>query len=87
MGARQKGKKLWQGGIVPYEINPDLGNIVSIESAIKTFEEQTNVRFVGASAKVIPRPLFQTNRWEPTFEGRPPGGRQFLDASLNELAP
>jgi len=44
---RPKDIDLWRGPIVPYEINPDLGNIVAVETAIKTLEQQTNVRFVG----------------------------------------
>ena len=47
VGARPKDIDLWRGAIVPYEINPDLGNIVAVETAIKTLEHQTNVRFVG----------------------------------------
>jgi hypothetical protein len=47
VGARPTDADLWRGGIVPHEINPDLGNIVAVETAIKTLEQQTNVRFVG----------------------------------------
>jgi hypothetical protein len=44
MGATPTGVRLWLGGIVPYKINANLGNIVAIKDAIKTLRQQTNVR-------------------------------------------
>jgi hypothetical protein len=64
MGATPTGVKLWLGGIVPYEINADLGNIVAIKDAIKTLEQQT-----------LGNPNSKLGR---------KGGRQFVNASLND---
>ena len=85
MGARAENVRLWGGGIVPYEINPDLGNIVAIQTAIKTLEAQTNVRFVGRYLQEdYVRFSKQTLGNPNSSEGRQ-GGRQFLNASLNDV--
>lgn len=85
MGARAKGAKLWRGGIVPYEINPDLGNIVTIHTSIKTLEQQTNVRFVGRFIQQdYIRFSKQTAGNANSEEGRQ-GGHQFVNASLNDV--
>jgi hypothetical protein len=76
---------LWRGGIVPYEINPDLGNIVSIHTAIKTFEQQTNVRFVGRSIQEDYVRFSKQTAGNPHTEVGRKGGRQFLNASLNDV--
>jgi len=85
MGATPAGVKLWPGGIVPYEINADLGNIVAIKDAIKTIEQQTNVRFVARYLQDdYVRFSKQTLGNANSKTGRK-GGRQFLNASLNDV--
>jgi Astacin (Peptidase family M12A) len=85
MGARPGSAKLWRGGIVPYEINPDLGNTVAIHSAITTLEQQTNLRFVGRFIqKDFLRFSKQTKGNANSKIGRQ-GGRQFVNASLNDV--
>ena len=85
MGARRKGARLWRGGIVPYEINQDLGNIVNIETAIKTMEQQTNVRFVGRSNQEDYVRFSKQTAGNPNSKVGRRGGRQFLNASLNDV--
>lgn len=85
MGATPSGVKLWPGGIVPYEINEDLGNIIDIKDAIKEMEQQTNVRLVGRYLQDdYVRFSKQTKGNANSKEGRQ-GGRQFLNASLNDV--
>jgi hypothetical protein len=85
VGARSKDSELWRGGIVPYEINPDLGNIVTIHTAIRTIEQQTNVRFVGRFIQDdFIRFSKQTQGNANSRDGRQ-GGRQFVNASLNDV--
>ena len=85
MGARPDGVELWQGGIVPYEINPDLGNIVSIREAIRTFEQQTNVRFVARYLQEDYVRFSKQTSGPPNSEEGRMGGRQFVNASLNDV--
>jgi hypothetical protein len=67
------------------QINPDLGNIVAVETAIKTLEQQTNVRFVGRYLQDdYIRFSKQTEGSANSKLGRQ-GGRQFLNASLNDV--
>jgi hypothetical protein len=83
MGASPSGVDLWRGGIVPYEINPDLANIDSIHQAIVHFEQQTNLRFVGRlSQDDYIRFSKQTRGRSNSAEGRQ-GGRQWVNVSLN----
>src|SRR5215470_3277425 len=85
MGSRAEDVRLWQGGIVPYEINPDLGNIVAIHTAIKTFEQQTNIRFVARYLQEDYVRFSKRTAGNPnSSEGRQ-GGRQFVNASLNDV--
>jgi hypothetical protein len=85
VGARSKDADLWHGGIVPYEINPDLGNIEAIHTAIKTFEQQTNVRFVGRLIQDdYIRFSKQTQGNANSRDGRV-GGLQYVNASGNDV--
>lgn len=87
MGARPEGIQLWGGGIVPYEINPDLGNIVSIHNAIKTYEQQTNVRFV---LRYIQEDYIRFSKQTAGLPNSPQegqkGGEQFVNVSSNDLS-
>jgi hypothetical protein len=83
MGARPSGADLWGGGIVPYEINPDLGNIVTIHSAITTYEEQTNLRFVARSNQDDYLGFSKQTRGNSNSKAGRQGGRQFVNSSLN----
>jgi hypothetical protein len=85
MGGRAKGTSLWRGGIVPYEINPDLANIIEIHSAIAIYEQQTNIRFVGRFIQEdYVRFAKQTSGSPNSNEGRV-GGKQYLSASTNNV--
>lgn len=85
MAAKRESTRLWPAGVVPYEINQDLANIVGIETAMRRYEALTNIRFVGR--------LFQKDfiRFSPQTageanarEGRK-GGEQFVNASLDDV--
>jgi hypothetical protein len=83
MGAMERGTDLWRGGIVPYEINPDLGNQATIESSIVTYEQQTNVRFVQRAEQEDYVRFSKQTRGNPNSKlGRQSGG-QYVNASLN----
>jgi hypothetical protein len=84
MGATPTGVKLWLGGIVPYEINADLGNIVAIKDAIKTLEQQTNVRLVGRYLQNDYVRFSKQTLGNPNSKLGRKGGRQFVNASLND---
>jgi hypothetical protein len=85
MGSSAEDVRLWQGGIVPYEINPDLGNIVAIHTAIKTFEQQTNVRFVARYLQEDYIRFSKQTAGNPNSREGRQGGRQFVNASLNDV--
>jgi hypothetical protein len=85
MGATPTGVKLWLGGIVPYEINADLGNIVAIKDAIKTLEQQTNVRLVGRYLQNDYVRFSKQTLGNPNSKLGRKGGRQFVNASLNDV--
>jgi hypothetical protein len=85
MGATPSGVKLWSGGIVPYEINADLGNIVAIKDAIKVIEQQTNVRLVGRYLQSDYVRFSKQTLGNPNSRVGRQGGRQFLNASLNDV--
>ena len=85
MGASPSGVDLWRGGIVPYEINPDLANIDSIHQAIVHFEEQTNVRFVGRLSQDDYIRFSKQTRGNSNSEVGRQGGRQYVNASLNAV--
>src|SRR5919106_2042898 len=87
MGAQEHGTDLWRGGIVPYEINPDLGNQATVESAIITYEQQTNLRFVQRMAQDDYIRFSKQTRGNPgTSKLGRQGGRQYVNASLNSEA-
>ncbi len=83
MGAMERGTDLWRGGIVPYEINPDLGNQATIEACIVTYEQQTNVRFVQRLSQEDYVRFSKQTRGNPNSKLGRQGGRQFVNASLN----
>ena len=85
MGASPSGVDLWRGGIVPYEINPDLANIDSIHQAIVHFEEQTNLRFVGRLSQDDYIRFSKQTRGNSNSEVGRQGGRQYVNASLNAV--
>jgi hypothetical protein len=80
MGASSSGAELWRGGIVPYEINPDLGNIVTIHEAISTLEQQTNLRFVGRLAQDDYIRFSKQTRGNANSKVGRQGGHQFVNA-------
>ena len=83
MGAQERGTDLWRGGIVPYEINPDLGNQTAIAAAIVTFEQQTNLRFVQRLAQDDYIRFSKQTRGNANSKLGRQGGQQFVNASLN----
>lgn len=83
MGAQERGTKLWRGGIVPYEINPDLGNQATVESSIVTYEQQTNLRFVQRMAQEDYIRFSKQTRGNPNSKLGRQGGQQYVNASLN----
>jgi hypothetical protein len=83
MGAQGGGADLWRGGIVPYEINPDLGNMISIHDAIVTLEQQTNLRFVLRYLQDDYIRFSKQTQGNPNSKLGRQGGRQFVNASLN----
>jgi astacin (peptidase family M12A) len=85
MGAQERGTNLWGGGIVPYEINPDLGNQAAVESAIVTFEQQTNLRFVQRMAQEDYIRFSKQTRGNANAKLGRQGGRQYVNASLNSV--
>jgi hypothetical protein len=85
MGAQPKGAKLWRGGIAPYEINQDLGNIIPIKAAITIVEEQTNLRFVGRFLQEDFIQFSKQTKGPANSEVGRQGGGQFLNASLNDV--
>ena len=85
MGATPAGVRTWPGGLVPYEINPDLGNIVAIIGAITTIEAQTNVRFVARYLQHDYVRFSKQTLGNPNSRLGRQGGRQFLNASLNDV--
>jgi hypothetical protein len=85
MGATPSGVRLWPGGIIPYEINADLGNIVAIKDAIKGIEQQTNVRFVGRYLQDDYVRFSKQTQGNPNSKIGRDGGRQYLNASLNDV--
>jgi len=85
MGARPSGADLWRGGIVPYTINQDLGNIVTIHDAIVTIEQQTNLRFVGRTIQDDYVHFSKQTRGNPNSKAGRQGGRQYVNASLNNV--
>ena len=47
MGASQPGAAVWEGPVIPFEIDPHFSNPARILQAIRDhWEEQTNIRFV-----------------------------------------
>ncbi|MGH8544606.1 MAG: M12 family metallopeptidase, partial [Gammaproteobacteria bacterium] len=76
---------LWRGGIVPYEINPDLGNEATIEEAIVTFEQQTNLRFVKRYLQDDYIRFSKQTRGNANSRAGRQRGRQFVNASLNAV--
>ena len=85
MGARERDTDLWRGGIIPYEINPDLGNEAAIDAAIVLWEQQTNVRFVRRLAQDDYVRFSKQTRGNPNSKLGRKGGEQFLNASLNSV--
>lgn len=85
MGARASGTDLWRGGIVPYETNPDLGNQAAIASAIVTFEQQTNLRFVQRTRQEDYIRFSKQTRGNANSKLGRQGGRQYVNASLNAV--
>jgi Astacin (Peptidase family M12A) len=84
MGAQDNDARLWGGGIVPYEINPDLGNISGIHDAIRAYERQTNLRFAGRFIQEDYVRFSKQTQGNPNSPvGRQYGG-QFLNASGND---
>ena len=83
MGAQERETNLWRGGIVPYEINPDLGNQASVVSAIVTYEQQTNLRFVQRLAQEDYIRFSKQTRGNANSKLGRQGGRQYVNASLN----
>lgn len=84
MGAKQRGTKLWTGGIVPYEIDPTLGNEAAIRAAIITFEQQTNLRFVQRYRQDdYIRFSKQTRGFANSDSLGRKGGRQYVNASVS----
>lgn len=85
MAARESDTELWLGGVIPYEINPDLGNTDAIEEAIRVVEGATSLRLV--------RHYLQDDfvRFSKQTQGNSnsvlgcAGGEQFLNASGNDV--
>lgn len=86
MGAQEVGTDLWRGGVVPYEINPDLGNQATIMATIVTLEQQTNLRFVQRLAQEDYIRFSKQTRGNANSKLGRQGGQQFVNASLNSEA-
>lgn len=83
MAAQERGTDLWRGGILPYEINPDLGNQATIAAAIVTFEQQTNLRFVQRLGQDDYIRFSKQTRGNANSKLGRQGGQQYVNASLN----
>ncbi len=82
MAAMEDGTKLWRAGIVPYEINADLGNIAAIHDAITAWEEASNIRFVGRTNQEDFIRFSKATQGNSTSKVGRQGGGQFVNASL-----
>jgi hypothetical protein len=85
MAARPPEADLWRGGVVPYEINPDLANTAAIHDSIKIIEKQTNIRFVGRLRQEDYVRFSKQTAGNPNSQIGRQGGRQYLNSSVSSI--